>query len=99
MDIGEDECFQLLMVVSGINFVMLLDEILCVVERLLDVMECLLDEWILGKQIICEIFYYVLMGLCGGVLFVLVSCQMYFSLISCVFKQIEMKYIENLNVE
>lgn len=39
MDIGEDEYFQLLMVVSGINFVMLLEEILCVVEWLFDVME------------------------------------------------------------
>lgn len=99
MDIGEDERFQLPMAASGINSATLSDEILCAVERLLDVMERPLDARILGKQIIREILYHVLMGPRGGALLALVSRQTYFSLISRVLKQIEMKYTENLNVE
>ncbi|ELE4692036.1 TPA: AraC family transcriptional regulator [Salmonella enterica] len=99
MDIGEDERFQLPMAASGINSATLSDEILCAVERLLDVMERPLDARILGKQIIREILYHVLMGPCGGALLALVSRQTHFSLISRVLKQIEMKYTENLNVE
>lgn len=99
MDIGEDERFQLPMAASGINSATLSDEILCAVERLLDVMERPLDARILGKQIIREILYHVLMGPRGGALLALVSRQTHFSLISRVLKQIEMKYNENLNVE
>lgn len=99
MDIGEDERFQLPMAASGINSAALSDEILCAVERLLDVMERPLDARILGKQIIREILYHVLMGPRGGALLALVSRQTHFSLISRVLKQIEMKYTENLNVE
>ncbi|EBV0229117.1 AraC family transcriptional regulator [Salmonella enterica subsp. salamae serovar Sofia] len=99
MDIGEDERFQLPMAASGINSATLSDEILCAVERLLDVMERPLDARILGKQIIREILYHVLMGPRGGALLALVSRQTHFSLISSVLKQIEMKYTENLNVE
>ncbi len=99
MDIGEDERFQLPMAASGINSATLSDEILCAVERLLDVMERPLDARILGKQIIREILYHVLMGPRGGTLLALVSRQTHFSLISRVLKQIEMKYTENLNVE
>ncbi|EIO3115326.1 AraC family transcriptional regulator [Salmonella enterica] len=99
MDIGEDERFQLPMAASGINSATLSDEILCAVERLLDVMERPLDARILGKQIIREILYHVLMGPSGGALLALVSRQTHFSLISRVLKQIEMKYTENLNVE
>ncbi|EAT9004112.1 AraC family transcriptional regulator [Salmonella enterica subsp. enterica serovar Mbandaka] len=99
MDIGEDERFQLPMAASGINSATLSDEILCAVERLLDVMERPLYARILGKQIIREILYHVLMGPRGGALLALVSRQTHFSLISRVLKQIEMKYTENLNVE
>lgn len=99
MDIGEDERFQLPMAASGINSATLSDEILCAVERLLDVMERPLDARILGKQIIREILYHVPMGPRGGALLALVSRQTHFSLISRVLKQIEMKYTENLNVE
>lgn len=99
MDIGEDERFQLPMAASGINSATLSDEILCAVERLLDVMERPLDARILGKQIIREILYHVLMGPRGGALLALVSRQTHFSLISRVLKQIEMKYTENLKVE
>ncbi|EAQ5969084.1 AraC family transcriptional regulator [Salmonella enterica] len=99
MDIGEDERFQLPMAASGINSATLSDEILCAVERLLDVMERPLDARILGKQIIREILYHVLTGPRGGALLALVSRQTHFSLISRVLKQIEMKYTENLNVE
>ncbi|ECN3095149.1 AraC family transcriptional regulator [Salmonella enterica] len=99
MDIGEDERFQLPMAASGINSATLSDEILCAVERLLDVMERPLDARILGKQIIREILYHVLMGPRDGALLALVSRQTHFSLISRVLKQIEMKYTENLNVE
>ncbi|EAC0925229.1 AraC family transcriptional regulator [Salmonella enterica subsp. enterica] len=99
MDIGEDERFQLPMAASGINSATLSDEILCAVERLLDVMERPLGARILGKQIIREILYHVLMGPRGGALLALVSRQTHFSLISRVLKQIEMKYTENLNVE
>ncbi|HAD4304231.1 TPA_asm: AraC family transcriptional regulator [Salmonella enterica subsp. enterica serovar Typhi str. CT18] len=99
MDIGEDERFQLPMAASGTNSATLSDEILCAVERLLDVMEHPLDARILGKQIIREILYHVLMGPRGGALLALVSRQTHFSLISRVLKQIEMKYTENLNVE
>ncbi len=45
MDIGEDERFQLPMAASGINSATLSDEILCAVERLLDVME---RRWMRG---------------------------------------------------
>ncbi|EBY0371396.1 AraC family transcriptional regulator [Salmonella enterica subsp. enterica serovar Toulon] len=99
MEIGEDERFQLPMAASGINSATLSDEILCAVERLLDVMERPLDARILGKQIIREILYHVLMGPRVGALLALVSRQTHFSLISRVLKQIEMKYTENLNVE
>lgn len=99
MDIGEDERFQLPMTASGINSATLSDEILCAVERLMDVIERPLDARILGKQIIREILYHVLMGPRGGALLALVSRQTHLSLISRVLKQIEMKYTENLNVE
>jgi hypothetical protein len=39
MDIGEDELFQPSMASSGINSATLSEEILCAIERLLDVME------------------------------------------------------------
>lgn len=99
MDIGEDEHFQPSMAASGINSATLSEEILCAAERLLDVMERPLDARILGKQIIREILYHVLIGPRGGALLALVSRQTHFSLISRVLKRIENKYTENLNVE
>ena len=99
MDIGEDDLFQPSMAASGINSATLSDDILCAAERLLDVMERPLDARILGKQIIREILYHVLMGPRGGALLALVSRQTHFSLISRVLKRIEAKYTENLNVE
>jgi hypothetical protein len=39
MEIGEDELFQPSMAASGINSATLSEEILCAIERLLDVME------------------------------------------------------------
>ena len=99
MDIGEDEQFQPAMAASGINSAILSDEILCAVERLLDVMERPLDARILGKQIVREILYHVLTGPRGGALLALVSRQTHFSLISRVLKRIENKYTENLSVE
>lgn len=99
MDIGEDDLFQPSMAASGINSATLSDDILCAAERLLDVMERPLDARILGKQIIREILYHVLMGSRGGALLALVSRQTHFSLISRVLKRIETKYTENLNVE
>lgn len=99
MDIGEDDLFQPSMAASGINSATLSDDILCAAERLLDVMERPLDARILGKQIIREILYHVLMGPRGGALLALVSRQTHFSLISRVLKRIETKYTENLNVE
>jgi len=62
MDIGEDDLFRPSMAASGINSATLTDEILCAIERLLDVMERPLDARILGKQIIREILYHVLLG-------------------------------------
>ena len=50
MDIGEDELFQPSMAASGINSATLSEEILCAIERLLDVMERPLDARILGKS-------------------------------------------------
>lgn len=99
MDIGEDDRFQPSMAASGINSATLSDEILCAAERLLDVMERPLDARILGKQIIREMLYHVLIGPRGGALLALVSRQTHFSLISRVLKRIENKYTENLNVE
>ena len=68
MDIGEDELFQPSVASSGINSAVLSEEILCAAERLLDVMERPLDARILGKQIIREILYHVMIGPCGGAL-------------------------------
>jgi len=82
MDIGEDELFCPSMAASGINSAALSDEILCAIERLLDVMARPLDARILGKQIIREILYHVLLGPGGGALLALVSRQTHFSLIS-----------------
>ena len=73
MEIGEDELFQPSMASSGINSATLSEEILCAIERLLDVMERPLDARILGKQIIREILYHVLLGPGGGALLALVS--------------------------
>lgn len=99
MDIGEDELFQPSMAASGINSATLSDDILCAAERLLDVMERPLDARILGKQIIREMLYHVLMGPRGGALLALVSRQTHFSLISRVLKRIESQYTENLSVD
>ena len=99
MDIGEDELFQPSMAASGINSATLSEEILCAIERLLDVMERPLDARILGKQIIREILYHVLRGPGGGALLALVSRQTHFSLISRVLKRIESQYTENLSVD
>ena len=98
MEIGEDELFQPSMASSGINSATLSEEILCAIERLLDVMERPLDARILGKQIIREILYHVLLGPGGGALLALVSRQTHFSLISRVLKRIESQYTENLSV-
>lgn len=99
MDIGEDDLFRPSMAASGINSATLTDEILCAIERLLDVMERPLDARILGKQIIREILYHVLLGPGGGALLALVSRQTHFSLISRVLKRIESQYTENLSVD
>lgn len=99
MDIGEDELFQPSMAASGINSAILSDDILCAAERLLDVMDRPLDARILGKQIIREMLYHVLMGPRGGALLALVSRQTHFSLISRVLKRIESQYTENLSVD
>ena len=99
MDIGEDKLFQPSMAASGINSATLSEEILCAIERLLDVMERPLDARILGKQIIREILYHVLLGPGGGALLALVSRQTHFSLISRVLKRIESQYTENLSVD
>ncbi len=94
MDIGEDDLFRPSMAASGINSATLTDEILCAIERLLDVMERPLDARILGKQIIREILYHVLLGPGGGALLALVSRQTHFSLISRVLKRSESQYTE-----
>jgi AraC-like DNA-binding protein len=99
MEIGEDELFQPSMASSGINSATLSEEILCAIERLLDVMDRPLDARILGKQIVREILYHVLLGPGGGALLALVSRQTHFSLISRVLKRIESQYTENLSVD
>ncbi|WP_336996890.1 AraC family transcriptional regulator [Leclercia sp. M50] len=99
MDIGEDELFRPSMAASGINSATLTDEILCAIERLLDVMERPLDARILGKQIVREILYHILLGPGGGALLALVSRQTHFSLIGRVLKRIESQYTENLSVD
>ncbi|WP_287791174.1 MULTISPECIES: AraC family transcriptional regulator [Atlantibacter] len=99
MDIGEDEAFRPAQCASGINSAVLSDEILCAIERLIDVLEKPLDARILGKSIIREILYHVLMGPRGGALLALVSRQTHFSLISRVLKRIENQYMENLTVD
>lgn len=99
MDIGEDALFRPAMAESGINSAVLSDEILCAAERLLDVMERPLDARILGKQIIREMLYHVLLGPRGGALLALVSRQTHFSQISRVLKRIEGQYTEALSVD
>lgn len=99
MEIGEDERFSQAASSSGINSATLSDEILCAAERLLDVLEHPLDARILGKQIIREILYHVLMGPRGGALLALVSRQTHFSLISRVLRRIESQYTETLSVD
>lgn len=99
MDIGEDALFRPAMAESGINSATLSDELLCAAERLLDVMERPLDARILGKQIIREMLYHVLLGPRGGALMALVSRQTHFSQISRVLKRIESQYTETLSVD
>lgn len=99
MDIGEDDLFHPKACSTGINSAELSEEILCAVERLLDVMERPLDARILGKQIIREILYHILTGPRGGALLALVSRQTHFSLISRVLRRIETQYTENLSVD
>ncbi|MBL7634955.1 AraC family transcriptional regulator [Atlantibacter hermannii] len=99
MDIGEDDAFHPAQCASGINSAVLSDEILCAIERLIDVLDKPLDARILGKSIIREILYHVLMGPRGGALLALVSRQTHFSLISRVLKRIENQYTENLTVD
>ncbi|MDR9892728.1 AraC family transcriptional regulator [Pseudenterobacter timonensis] len=99
MEIGEDELFRPELAASGINSATLSDEILCAIERLFDVMTRPLDARILGRQIIREILYHVLMGPGGGALLALVSRQTHFSLISRVLKRIENHYTQNLSVD
>ncbi len=99
MDIGEDDLFQPQACATGINSAELSEEILCAVERLLDVFERPLDARILGKQIIREILYHILTGPRGGALLALVSRQTHFSLISRVLRRIETQYTENLSVD
>lgn len=99
MEIGEDERFRPATSSSGINSATLSEEILCAAERLLDVLERPLDARILGKHIIREILYRVLMGPRGGALLALVSRQTHFSLISRVLRRIESQYTETLSVD
>lgn len=99
MEIGEDELFRPALAASGINSATLSDEILCAIERLFDVMTRPLDARILGRQIIREILYHVLLGPGGGALLALVSRQTHFSLISRVLKRIENHYTQNLSVD
>lgn len=99
MEIGEDELFRPALAASGINSATLSDEILCAIERLFDVMTRPMDARILGRQIIREILYHVLMGPGGGALLALVSRQTHFSLISRVLKRIENHYTQNLSVD
>lgn len=99
MEIGEDERFRPASSSSGINSATLSEAILCAAERLLDVLERPLDARILGKHIIREILYHVLMGPRGGALLALVSRQTHFSLISRVLRRIESQYTETLSVD
>lgn len=99
MDIGEDELFHPEACSTGINSAQLSEEILCAVERLLDVLQRPLDARILGRQIVREILYYVMTGPRGEALLALVSRQTHFSLISRVLRRIETQYTENLSVD
>ncbi|TNV18872.1 AraC family transcriptional regulator [Buttiauxella sp. B2] len=99
MDIGEDDLLHPQTCSTGINSAKLSEEILCAAERLLDVLEHPLDARILGKQIIREILYHILVGSCGAALLALVSRQTHFSLISRVLRRIETQYTENLSVD
>ncbi|EKY2037431.1 AraC family transcriptional regulator N-terminal domain-containing protein [Cronobacter sakazakii] len=99
MEIGEDDHFRPAPCSCGINSGILTDDILCAVERLLEVLEQPLDARILGKQIVREILYHVLKGPGGGALMALVSRQTHFSLISRAIRCIETRYAESLTVE
>lgn len=99
IEIGEDEFFHPSYAASGINSAELSDALMCASERLLDALENPLDARILGRQIVRELLYHVLMGPCGGALLALVSRQSHFSLISRVIRRIESHYTENLSVD
>lgn len=99
IDIGEDDAFHPSSNASGINSAVLTDELLCSLERLLDVLDRPLDARILGQQIIREILYHVLTGPCGGALMALINRQSHFSLISRVLRRIEAQYTESLSVD
>lgn len=99
LDIGEDDRFTPQQSPSGIHSSVLSEEILCAAERLLDVLERPLDARVLGKQIIREILYYILIGPCGGGLLALVSRHTHFSQISRALRRIESQYTENLSVD
>lgn len=98
MEIGEDELFQPSMASSGINSATLSEEILCAIERLLDVMERPLDARIPGQADHSRNSLSCAAGP-GGALLALVSRQTHFSLISRVLKRIESQYTENLSVD
>lgn len=99
MDIGHDDHFHAQPNNSGINSAAISEEILCALERLLDLMSHALDARILAKQVIREILYYILTGPCGGALLAAVSRQTHFSQISRVLKYIESHYADNLSVD
>lgn len=99
IEIGEDEHFHPRQAASGINSAQLSDPLICTAERLLDVLEKPLDARILGRQIVREMLFHVLMGPGGGALMALVSRQSHFSLIGRVIRRIESHYTENLSVD
>ena len=99
IDIGDDDSFQPQPQTRGIQSSLLTEEMLCACERLLDVMSNPRDARVLGRQIVREILYHVLLGPCGGALLALISRQTQFSQIVRSLRRIEHHYTENLSVD
>lgn len=99
MDIGDDEQFQPQLHTSGIHSTFMSEEMLCVAERLLDVMTKPRDARVLGPQLVREMLYYVLTGPIGGALLSLVNRQTQFSQIARALRRIEKHFAESLSIE
>jgi AraC-like DNA-binding protein len=83
----------------GLSTTPMSDELIAAVIRLLEVLQSSLDSRILGRQMVREIAYRVLLGELGGSLRALASRDDHFSRIARVVKHIHVEHAKPLSVE